>query len=181
MGCLETSTHHFPGISRQSWRWFLSAHLTSYFPSIDEFAYGSCHAVTVYSTPCFSLINDRDHGFQCGMGGVGPVAPLSPIYRMRKWGACPRLLVRYPEGGANRQKRPVPSVFALNSDRPRHPAKLPVKPSQTFSAKRRSVAVQHCAFWGVLGGLWLGGKFSHAKSAIEHKRRYAHIKKGVGG
>ena len=102
------------------------------------------------------------------------MAPLSTIFRMRKWGACPRLLVRYPEGGANRQKRPVPSVFALNSDLPRHPAKLPVKPSQTFSPKRRSVAVQHCAFWGVLGGLWLGGKFSHAKSAIEHKRRYAH-------
>ena len=107
-------------------------------------------------------------------GLSGASGPTQPNFSHEKMGACPRLLVRYPEGGANRQKRPVPSVFALNSDRPRHPAKLPVKPSQTFSAKRRSVAVQHCAFWGVLGGLWLGGKFSHAKSAIEHKRRYVH-------
>ncbi|WP_244075332.1 hypothetical protein, partial [Aeromonas caviae] len=41
-------------------------------------------------------------------------------------------------------------------------------------AKRRSVEPQHCAFWGVLGGIWLGGKFSHAKTSIEHKRRYAY-------
>ena len=77
MGCLETSTHHFPGISRQSWRWFLSVLLTSYFPSIDEFAYGSYHAATVYSMPCFCLINDHHHCFSYGMGRVGPVAPPS--------------------------------------------------------------------------------------------------------
>ena len=60
------------------------------------------------------------------------------------------------------------------SDRPVSASKIDLESSQTFSAKRRSVAVQHCAFWGVLGGIWLGGKFSHAKTSIEHKRRYAH-------
>lgn len=60
------------------------------------------------------------------------------------------------------------------SDRPVSASKVALESSQTFSAKRRSVAVQHCAFWGVLGGIWLGGKFSHAKTSIEHKRRYAH-------
>jgi hypothetical protein len=39
--------------------------------------------------------------------------------------------------------------------------------AQCWAATLRLLAV-----WGIF---WLGGKFSHAKTSIEHKRRYAHL------
>jgi hypothetical protein len=74
----------------------------------------------------------------------------------------------------NYEKSPVLGGDRMKPDPLLWPVKILPKPLLIFSTKRRSVGLQHCAFLAVFGIFWLGGKFSHAKTSIEHKRRYAH-------
>jgi hypothetical protein len=75
-----------------------------------------------------------------------------------------------------REKQAVHAGFGLKPDRLTGGEIRPSKPSQTFSPNPARTDLDEGAFADLTGRNGTRSPFSQVKSAIEHKRRYAHLK-----